>query len=68
METFSRGRLGRARLAVLADASEVCLGAFLVDCVVPGSTVVTDAWPGYWKRATKPCVHEKILAGMRQSH
>jgi transposase-like protein len=59
VETKGGGRLGRARLGVLADASEASLGGFLADAVEPGSTVVTDAWQGYSKRATKGYLHER---------
>ncbi len=39
--------LGRVRMAPLTDASGASLRAFITDHVVPGATVVTDAWQGY---------------------
>lgn len=38
---------GRARLAVIADASATSLAAFLADTVEAGSSVITDGWASY---------------------
>jgi len=38
---------GRARLAVIPDASATSLAAFLADTVEPGSSVITDGWASY---------------------
>jgi len=38
---------GRCRMRPLTDASSASLHRFVTDFVAPGSTVVTDAWPGY---------------------
>lgn len=38
---------GRARLALLPDASGASLRKFLLDNVEPGSVLVTDGWSGY---------------------
>ena len=38
---------GRARLAVINDASAKSLRAFITDNVAPGATVVSDAWRSY---------------------
>jgi transposase-like protein len=41
------GRPGRARLAVIPDASEASLSAFLQANVEPGARVLTDGWSAY---------------------
>ncbi|MGB0092865.1 MAG: IS1595 family transposase, partial [Solirubrobacteraceae bacterium] len=38
---------GRARVAVIEDASAPSLRQFLTDNVEPGSRVITDGWPSY---------------------
>ena len=38
---------GRCRMASLADASAPSLRAFLAHHVEPGTTVISDGWPGY---------------------
>lgn len=40
---------GRARMAVLKDASAPSLEHFVLDNVAPGSLVITDGWAGYWR-------------------
>jgi hypothetical protein len=40
-------RIGRIRLGAIPDASAASLHAFIADSVEPGSTLHTDAWPGY---------------------
>lgn len=47
VETTSRGRLGRCRLAPLPDATGESLHAFITDHIAPGATIVTDGWRGY---------------------
>jgi ribosomal protein L37AE/L43A len=39
--------LGRLRMQIVPDATQESLGAFIVANVAPGSTIVSDAWPGY---------------------
>lgn len=39
--------IGRIRLAVISDASQASLVAFVAQSVVPGSTIRTDDWSGY---------------------
>jgi transposase-like protein len=39
--------LGRLRLEVVPDASQLTLGDFIARNVEPGSTIISDAWPGY---------------------
>ena len=43
----NEGRIGRARLGVIPDASTVSLAAFLDANVEPGSRVITDGWSAY---------------------
>jgi transposase-like protein len=38
---------GRCRVAILPDASAASLHPFVTDHVEPGTTVITDGWPGY---------------------
>lgn len=38
---------GRARMAVIADASASSLREFITANIAPGSTIVSDAWKGY---------------------
>jgi len=39
--------IGRVRMRVVPDASATSLHGFVNDVIAPGSTVHTDAWPGY---------------------
>ena len=57
VESGRGGRLGRARVQVVPDASAATLGAFLLNCVEPGSTIVTDAWKGYSPSAVSGYTH-----------
>src|SRR5664279_4620436 len=43
----NEGRIGRARLGVIPDASAISLAAFLDASVEPGSRVITDGWSAY---------------------
>jgi len=43
----NEGRIGRARLGVIPDASAVSLAAFLDANAEPGSRVITDGWSAY---------------------
>ena len=47
VEVKSPKGFGRARMAVIEDASAATLRQFLVDHVEIGSTVITDGWMGY---------------------
>lgn len=40
-------KIGRVRLKRILDASSASLHEFIAAVIEPGSTVVTDAWPGY---------------------
>ena len=57
----ARGRrLGRLRLAVVADASARSLESFLGQNVERPATVVTDGWSGYGGLAAKGYAHEPV--------
>src|ERR671928_1385230 len=60
----ARGRrLGRLRLASLADASAESLEAFLAAHVAKPATVTTDGWRGYPGLSAKGYDHEPINLG-----
>jgi transposase-like protein len=60
----ARGRrLGRLRLASLADASAESLEAFLAAQVAKPATVTTDGWRGYLGLSAKGYGHEPINLG-----
>jgi len=60
----ARGRrLGRLRLAPLADASAASLDAFLAAHVAEPATVATDGWRGYLGLPAGGCDHEPINLG-----
>ena len=52
-------RIGRCRMALLADASSASLHPFVTGCVEPGATVITDAWMGYYGLAGLGYVHQR---------
>ena len=57
----ARGRrLGRLRLAVVADASAQSLQGFLAAAVAPPATVATDGWSGYNGLAARGYTHEPL--------
>jgi transposase-like protein len=59
---------GRVRLRQIADASRPSLIPFVQDVVAPGSTVVTDGWPGYGGLEELGYSHERrILWGSGQA-
>jgi hypothetical protein len=47
VEVHEPKKIGRYRMQSLTDASAPSLHAVVKDHVEPGSTVITDAWPGY---------------------
>jgi ISXO2-like transposase domain/Transposase zinc-ribbon domain len=51
--------IGRCRMAVLADGSAASLHPFVISCVEPGATVITDAWMGYHGLAGLGYVHQR---------
>jgi transposase-like protein len=55
---------GRCRLRVIPNAEKPTLRSFLLDCVEPGSIVVTDGWASYPPATGKDYVHKPIpIAG-----
>lgn len=54
-----RIEIGRIRLLKIPDASHQSLRNFIVQSIEPGSTVVTDGWPGYNGLADYP--HEVMF-------
>ncbi|MDN6554893.1 MAG: IS1595 family transposase [Bifidobacterium mongoliense] len=44
---FTENGGGRARMAIIADASAASLRGFITANIAPGSTIVSDAWKGY---------------------
>lgn len=62
-------RWGRARLAVIPDASAESLKSFVENNVEPGSTVITDGWTAY-PPALHGYVHEpfNVSASGRPAH
>jgi transposase-like protein len=57
----ARGRrLGRLRLAIVADASANSLGGFLAHNVAKPAMVTTDGWSGYGRLADAGFAHEPI--------
>ena len=51
--------IGRCRMALLADGSSASLHPFITSHVLPGATVITDAWMGYHGLAGLGYVHER---------
>jgi hypothetical protein len=51
--------MGRARMALLRDASAASLHTFVTDRVEPGARVITDGWPGYRGLDTLGYTHER---------
>jgi transposase-like protein len=57
----ARGRrLGRLRLAVVADVSARRLEGFLAAAVARSATIATDGWAGYGRLAAKGYAHEPL--------
>lgn len=57
-----KGRaLGRARMAVVRDASRDQLCGFVQACVEPASTIRTDGWQGYRDLKNRKYIHDRIL-------
>ncbi len=56
---------GRARMAVLADASGESLGRFVSDHIEPGSIVVTDGFASYPPATRARYGHERIVGAKK---
>jgi transposase-like protein/Zn ribbon nucleic-acid-binding protein len=54
-------RLGRTRMAVVADGSRDQLCGFVQECVEPGSTIRTDGWQGYRDLKHRGYVHDRVI-------
>lgn len=54
-------RLGRTRMAVVADGSRDQLCGFVQECVEPGSTIRTDGWQGYRDLKHRGYVHDRVV-------
>jgi hypothetical protein len=64
-----RERAGRLRLALIPDASEESLGAFLTRNVQAGSRIRTDGWKGYSETALSEFIHHvRIVGEARRAH
>jgi transposase-like protein len=50
--------IGRIRMRVIQHPSAASIHPFVEECIEPGSTVHTDAWPGYAGLAKKGYDHE----------
>ncbi len=65
-DTKRKERAGRLRLAIIADASEDSLGAFLTRSIKAGSRVRTDGWRGYSDAALSDYIHHVRVVGSPQ--
>ena len=59
-------RAGRLRLALIPDATEESLGAFLAENVKPKSRIRTDGWTGYSDAALEDFIHHVRIVGSPQ--
>lgn len=59
-------RAGRLRLALIPDATEESLGAFLTKNVKPKSRIRTDGWKGYSDAALEDFIHHVRIVGSPQ--
>lgn len=58
IELIDNGKLGRARIGMVADASKESLIGFIKENVIAGSTVITDGWSSYASLPTEGYKHE----------
>lgn len=61
VEQVGRHRLGRVRLARVAEASANALQAFVDQAIEPGSVVTTDGWSGYGRLADRGYRHRVVV-------
>jgi transposase-like protein len=61
-------RAGRLRLALIPDATEESLGAFLTENVKPKSRIRTDGWKGYSDAALEDFIHHVRVVGTQRAH
>lgn len=50
--------IGRIRMLRIPDASAISLRSFIVQSIVPGSTIITDGWEGYTGLEAHGYTHE----------
>ena len=60
VELLSPKGFGRCRLRVIPNAQAPTLRSFLLDCVKPGSVVVTDGWLSYPPAVGNDYVHKPL--------
>ena len=59
---------GRVRLRRIPDASGASIIPFVQDVISPGSTIITDGWPGYNGLEKLGYVHQrKVISGSGQA-
>ena len=64
-----RERAGRLRLALIPDATEKSIEAFLTENVKPKSRIRTDGWEGYSEAALEDFIHHvRIVGSPQQAH
>ena len=62
-------RAGRLRLALIPDATEISLGAFIEKNMEPGSRIRTDGWTGYSEAALEDYKHHvRVIGSMKLAH
>lgn len=59
VETYKKGT-GRTRLSIIPDVSRKSLNKFLKENIEQNSTIVTDAWSGYYDVTKMKYTHEII--------
>jgi hypothetical protein len=59
----SEGKVGRMRIAIIADSSSVSLHGFIENTIKKGSVIITDGWRGYNGISPKGYRHEIITGG-----
>ena len=62
VERLPGGGFGRCRMATLKNARHPELRRFLLSCVEPGSTVITDGWDPYVKACQGLYTHQPQVA------
>ena len=66
VELGTKGRLGRARLGVVANASKKSLQQFVKDNIESGSTIISDGWKGY--NSLEPEGYHHIVHSKKEAH
>jgi transposase-like protein len=63
----TRHRSGRVRLQILPTASAEHIQQFLNTNVVAGTTIKSDGWRGYSKKALKGYIHDRKIQGIPEN-